>query len=143
MYSSPSYLGGLEESEPHYFQPAVPNYLSQHVSRTPFDRGDGIPVVQAPQPMKNDIYQATVMREEIVPMKSKRNFGACAPCQAMVRNPIAVGNPYGLTIDWSKLGTGENLKNFLADMPTEQKDALASNALAKASLYACEKWGIG
>ena len=122
-HQNPSYLGGLAEIEPHYFKPTTPEYLQTMVSNTPFDRGDGVPVVHPPQLTTQQQYLS----------------GNCAPC-AQVRNPIAMAGAYG--VDWSKFGTGENIKNFLDSMSEEDKAQIKGGALSAASMLACEKFGI-
>ena len=144
MHHNPSYLGGLAEINPHYFKPVVPEYLQHIVSDTPLDRGDGVPLVMLPKQAPSPIVQLPPLQG--AQMKPQRNFGAaCAPCQVVARNPIALGSPYGFDFQtfMNQLGTGNNIRDALDAMTPEQKDAVKGGVLSAASMFACEKFGLG
>lgn len=143
MHHNPSYLGGLAEIEPHYFEPVTPEYLQHIVSDVPLDRGDGVRPIMLPKQAPSPIVQ--LPPQQGAQMKT-RNFGApCAPCQSMVRNPIAMGSPYGFDFQtfMNQIGSGQNIKDALSAMTPEQKEAVKGGVFSAASMYACENFGIG
>jgi len=145
MHSSPSYLGysGIGEYEPHYFAPTVPVPLQPWVTNTPLMRGDGVPLVHVPEAEQSPIFHFPQGDKK---MSKSRNFGApCLPCQAIARNPYSLGYS-GALFDNLKASLKEGVQKLTADMvkglSDSDKEALKSNIMGKASLYACENFGF-
>lgn len=141
MHSSPSYLGysGIGEYEPHYFAPTVPVPLQPWVTNTPLMRGDGVPLVHAPEAERSPIFHFPQGDKK---MSKSRNFGApCLPCQAIARNPYSLGYS-GPLFDSLRAGVKKATSEILGQLSEEEKAAIKAGALGKASLYACEKFGF-
>ena len=147
MQHNPSYMGGIAEIEPHYFRPVTPQYLQHYVSNTPVDRGDGVRPVMLHGKQPSPIWHIT--KQAQTPVRAKRakqgdgmkSFGnigtaGCLPCQAKVRNPIAMGSPYGLFENWKP---GQGAKWMLNQLTPEQKEQLKGGIMSTASMALCER----
>lgn len=133
MYGTPSYLSGIGESEPHYFDPTTPLELQPFVSNTPLDRGDGVRPVMLPAQEPSPIYHIEGKGNS---MTAKRNFGA-APCVPCMTNPIALSG-YGAD-EQAKQGLLAKGSGWWQSLTPEQQAEYREQALS----VSCRVLGVG
>ena len=171
MYGAPVYLNnfsGLAQIEPHYFQPETPLPMQRYVTKTPLMRGDGIrPTLLPPHtghrgyaPKEIEQFrrspevkqmQKQVIRKQTIPYH--RNFGApsvsCLPCNS--RQYMQAGHAHGYgeanaPEEGKKKGIFGKLitagAGVLAELTPEEKDSIKGGVVSRASLAACNKFGL-
>jgi len=147
MYGNPSYLSGLAERSPHYYQPVTPLAIQPYVSNVPLDAGDGVrpisytqpsPIHYLDTPPPTGIYTT----QKSVPVRTQRSFGSVYGQENGVNAGANAGANAG-----SNWYFGKNLKSFFQTLDPETKEQLKSQmAQSGAGLLStalCNRLGIG